>query len=257
MLNFFKNFWSKTIKEEISAKNLRSFFEMTKPILSGHSLIRIGGNHDGGYLIPDDLNGVRYCFSPGVSNVADFESDLAKRKIKSYMCDYSVQNPPSENPLFGFEKKYLGNTENEIYTTLPSWINRKCPNDQEMILQMDIEGFEYPVLMSTDSNLLKKFRIIVIEFHDLHKLLKRSGFTKINEVFKKILVNFEIVHIHPNNCLPPVVLSQWQIPPVMEFTFLRKDRVLSKTPATVFPHPLDNCNVPSLSDYKLPDCWYK
>jgi hypothetical protein len=35
------------------------------PIDSGVPLIRLGPDGDGGYLIPDDLNGIQYCFSPG------------------------------------------------------------------------------------------------------------------------------------------------------------------------------------------------
>ena len=39
-------------------------------------LVRIGGNRDGAYLVPDDLTGVSACFSPGVSNRKDFEDKL-------------------------------------------------------------------------------------------------------------------------------------------------------------------------------------
>lgn len=42
-------------------------------------LTRIGSSNDGGYLVPDDLDGIKSCFSPGVANNSDFEFDLSKQ----------------------------------------------------------------------------------------------------------------------------------------------------------------------------------
>lgn len=33
-------------------------------------LIRLGGNSGGGYIIPDDLENISACFSPGVSDIS-------------------------------------------------------------------------------------------------------------------------------------------------------------------------------------------
>ena len=126
---------------------------MVRPYSTNHELIRIGGNSDGGYLVPDDLFGVMNCFSPGVSETANFEFDLANRKIKSFLADYSVEKSPIENELIDFEKKYLGAETNEIYMTLNDWVNRKCPHDNDLILQMDIEGSEYAVLFDSSEEL--------------------------------------------------------------------------------------------------------
>ena len=72
-------------------------------------LIRIGGNSDGAYLVPDDLEGVQACFSPGVCNFKKFEDELATRfGIKSYMCDFSSdvekfsQPPEKQQPIMVF-----------------------------------------------------------------------------------------------------------------------------------------------------------
>src|ERR1035441_7551539 len=81
---------------------LAKFFSSVRPISTNHELIRIGGNSDGGYLIPNDLAGVNVCFSPGVSLVANFEADLASRGISCFLADYSVDAPPIINHLFHF-----------------------------------------------------------------------------------------------------------------------------------------------------------
>ena len=236
--------------------DLDSFFQKIRPISSNHQLIRAGDSSDGGYLIPNDLDDIDFCFSPGVSTEASFENFLTKKNIPCFLADYSVEAPPFTNKLFDFEKKYLGSSDSEIFITLDSWISRKAPTLKNGILQMDIEGHEYSILFSTSSNTLKKFKIIVIEFHDLDYLFDKFGFNLINLCFDKLMKDFEIVHIHPNNYLTPINFNNYSIPPLMEFTFLRKDRIKEKFPAKSFPHELDRPNVPNQSDVHLPSCWY-
>ena len=234
---------------------LEQFFSMVKPVTTNHDLIRIGGETDGGYLIPDDLEGVETCFSPGVAVTASFETEIAGRGIKCFLADYSVDGAPIENNLFHFEKRNLGNTNDSVNMTLEDWVERNAPDQCDMLLQMDIEGCEYPIICGANVETLRKFRIIVIEFHGLHRLCDKQGFETIFVTFRKLLDVFDIVHIHPNNCNKPLTYGIYEIPPVLEITFLRKDRVLSRQPATVFPHKLDRTNVPG-DDFPLPTCWY-
>ena len=78
--------------------------------------------------------------------------------------------PPINNPLFDFEKKFLGAVNNDQFMTSESWVLQKALLDKDMILQMDIEGAEYPVLLNTPMETFKQFRILVIEFHNLDHL---------------------------------------------------------------------------------------
>jgi hypothetical protein len=234
---------------------LAEFFSLVHPVKTEHQLVRIGGPNDGGYLVPDDFKGIKVCFSPGVAASAHFEEALANRGIKSFLADYSVECPPIKNPFFFFEKKFLGTKNNEMYTTLASWIDRNAPQEEEMILQMDIEGAEYSVILSTPEEIMRKFRIIVIEFHNLEQLAERSGFQLVNLTFSKLLSDFDIVHIHPNNCTQTLRYRYYDLPPVMEFTFLRKNRVSLRLAVTDFPHPLDCANLTSRKDHVLPRCW--
>lgn len=244
------------ISKTTDKSKLLDFFSSIKPIKTNHNLIRLGGETDGGYLIPDDIENINFCFSPGVSEVANFENDLTKKGIKCFLADYSINRPPIENNLFDFEKKYLGNKNNDVYMTLERWVNSKAPNDNDLILQMDIEGSEYSVIYDTSNEILKKFRILVIEFHSLDLLLNKMGFELIDLTFSKLLKNFEIVHIHPNNWCKPIKFSDIFIPPFMEFTFLRKDRISHKKKNINFPHELDRPNVQKNDDFVLPKCWY-
>lgn len=236
---------------------LKEFFSLIRPVETTHPLIRLGGNGDGGYLVPDDLDGVEICFSPGVSDVANFELEMANRGIKCFMADHSVDGPPIWNEFFDFEKKFLGPTNEGIFITLDDWVSRKASGKSDMILQMDIEGAEYGVIVDTSPSTLKKFRILVIEFHGMDGLLLGGpGYEIINLTFKKLLKFFDIVHIHPNNCYRPIRNSGFSVPPIIEFTFLRKDRISTKRYADHFPHPMDRPSIPSFEDFALPRCWY-
>lgn len=227
-----------------------------QPVECGIKLIRLGGPGDGGYLIPDDLSGIEFCFSPGVSTSSQFESELADRHIRSYLADYSVDGPPENRPEFTFDKKFLGAFDRREYFTLQSWKNKYLRDyGGDLLLQMDIEGAEYETILSTPDSLLDQFRILVIEFHYLQRLFDSFAFNLISMCFDKLLESFHVVHIHPNNCTGTIRSGDIAIPPAMEFTFINKRRVTCTRPTTVFPHNLDRDNT-SKKHISLPVCWY-
>jgi hypothetical protein len=209
-------------------------------------------------LVPDDLEGIEYCFSPGVSTTADFEAHLATLNIKSFLADYSVDSPPVRKPEFIFDKKFLGADDNETFFTLKSWKDKYLRGYMgELLLQMDIEGFEYEVIRSTPSDLLSAFRIMVIEFHFLDKLFDRFVYELIfKPCFTKLLNHFHVAHIHPNNCCGSVKTDGIEIPRVLEFTFYNKNRVARAREKREFPHPLDRDNVVTNTCLRLPKIWY-
>ena len=94
------------------------------PIVWPQSMVRIGGDQDGGYLLPDDLDGIEFCFSPGVADSASFESDLQTRfGIQSFLADASVDGPPEGFDAAGFQKIFIGDRPNNSrFQTLEHWI---------------------------------------------------------------------------------------------------------------------------------------
>ena len=121
---------------------------------------------------------------------------------------------------------------------------------------MDIEGSEYEVLSDTPSEILKKFRIVVIEFHNLVNLFDNFSSKIIKEVFNKLLIDFYVVHIHPNNCCRVHEYKKIKIPELLEFTFIRKDRVSSIDFVNNLPNNLDQKNILSHKDIILDKIWF-
>lgn len=219
-------------------------------------LIRLGADADGGYLIPDDLDGIEYCFSPGVSTTADFEWQLADRGIRSFLADYSVPAPPLSRADWVFDRKFIGGLDNETCMTMASWKDKYLPGyDSDMLLQMDIEGDEYEVILSTPIDLLASFRIIVIELHSLKRLFDRFAFRVMQTFFDKLLSRFYVVHAHPNNNGGVFRHCGIEIPDLMEMTFYNRDRGGIGPVRRDYPHPLDADNCPSRPSITLPACW--
>lgn len=241
-------------------EEILGLLEKLKPTNVQRSLIRIGGSGDGGYLVPDDLNGLAGCFSPGVDVTASFEIDLLGRGIPSYLADRSVDAPPPELERFMFDKKFLGPIDNEDFMTLESWFKKyiDVSDQSDFLLQMDVEGAEYGVLLSCPAWLLKRFRIVVIEFHNLYSLYEPVAFSLMRDAIGKLLRDFHVVHIHPNNCTGTIGRNGVSIPGVVEMTFLRKDRSVPRDHGPLsFPHPLDRRCVANRDEVILPDCWYR
>jgi hypothetical protein len=236
---------------------LRELITSLRPIDGGARLIRLGPDGDGGYLVPDDLAGIEYAFSPGVSTESGFEAELAERGVHVFLADFSVERPAQNNPRFVFDKRYVGCLSDARFITLDEWKEAKVPEyDGDLLLQMDIEGAEFETLLAASTRLLEQFRIMVIEFHYLQDLLSQRHFNLLSRLFAKLLRSHSVVHIHPNNCCGSVKSGGLELPRVAEFTFHRNDRLAQRVPSETFPHPLDRDNTrkPPLV---LPECWYR
>ena len=211
---------------------MASSVNLLKPYRSPHKLIRIGPDQDGSYLIPDDLKNIKACFSPGVANRKDFEDILVRKYgIQTYMCDFSsdlmnFKTDLIENMQF-FDKKWLDIRGGVHNISLENWVNKYISNPSyDLMLQMDIEGAEYRNLLSTSETFLNRFRILVIELHEIYPLVLGKKENDVELLLKKLNQNHICVHAHPNNCCGEIIdqLTGMNIPRVIELTFLRKDR---------------------------------
>lgn len=247
------------ITKATERKKITDLIESLYPFHIQNDLVRLGPNGDGGYLVPNDLDNIEACFSPGVDKISEFELDCLKHGMKIFLADKSVENPNFNLPddKYDFIKMFVGCTNNDEFITMDDWVNSKCKSDNsDLLLQMDIEGGEYNSLINMSDNLIKRFRIMVIEFHWLDNLWDPYFFNLNRTVFNKILQTHVCVHIHPNNCCGIGSRFGLEIPRIAEFTFIRKDRVKIKNYVSKFPHDLDYDNTKNKT-ISLPKVWYK
>jgi hypothetical protein len=128
-------------------------------------ILKIGGEGDGSYFVPDDLKGIAECISHGFGNISKFEDELyAKYMIPSLIIDPEIPYNRNEKHL-NFIAKNLGGCNTSETISLNRIMQDRM---HEYILQIDIEGSEFESLIAPDEDNLVKFRIIVIEFHGLN-----------------------------------------------------------------------------------------
>jgi hypothetical protein len=165
------------------------------------------------------------------------------------MCDKSSDEEQFRTPLIKelqhFRKAWLDTSDTEDSVTLENWVGQEVPGNGDLLLQMDIEGAEYRVLMTTRPELLRRFRILVLEFHGLQRINDASVLLEVLlPTARKLATDFVCIHAHANNASAQFRARPTgvQCPRLMEVTLLRKDR-FPATPsgnAKVFvPHPLD------------------
>lgn len=245
----FRNFRISRItpKEEIW-----EFLEKFRPIDNGFSLIRVGGGGDGGYLVPDDLDKIQVCFSAGCDLNWSFEKNLGDTyNIHSHIIDSADKKPLDLGPLQTFTSSWLGISSIGSVVSFQDWISESgVTNDDNLLLQMDIEGFEWECINGIDQNLLNQFAIVVIEFHGIQNCLNYKLFSELHSpVISKLLDCFDLVHFHPNNCCGSANFKgDIKFPNVFEVTFHRKDRAKGYFGYRKIPNNLDRKNVISKED---------
>lgn len=235
-----------------SRREMLAVFEWLKPKPGAHPLIRIGPDRDGAYLVPDDLDGIAACFSPGVADCKVFEDHLVDvYGIDCHLCDASADPERLQTPLRSgkqtFIRKWLDARTGDDRISLADWVAGHDPQG-DLILQMDIEGAEYRAILAVPATLLSRFRIVVVELHRLDMMRSAGAIRRVlRPFFGRMAGLFTLVHVHPNNCCGDLAIAGTgiRVPRTIELTFHRSDRVAGATYPPQLPHPLDiDRNVP-------------
>ncbi|WP_457939014.1 FkbM family methyltransferase [Mesorhizobium sp. 10J20-29] len=215
---------------------------MLRPEAIDTRLVRIGPDRDGGYLVPDDLDAISALFSPGVSQEIGFDRAMAARGIECFLADASVEPPPNLPSNIHFRSNFIGPQDRPPFITLQDWVEQSAPGQSDLLLQMDIEGAEYDVLVDLSEQLLARFRIIVLELHDLHRLAEPAWRERFMATVSKLNAQHLLCHLHPNNYAEHFRFRGRTVPTVVELTYLRKDRAGRTGTTAQLPHPLDRPN---------------
>jgi hypothetical protein len=101
--------------------------------------------------------------------------------MQVFMADKSVDGPAVRHDFFHFIKKYVGVTKNKDFMTVDDWVFGAISNSSsDLLLQMDIEGYEYEVLLGSVKTLLRyQPGFIQIEMN-WHALFRNNPLLKIS-----------------------------------------------------------------------------
>lgn len=231
------------------------FYKKLTPHFTGHHLIRLGGDLDGGYLFPNILDGIQVCLSPGTSGNTVLENQLAKQYgIKCLLCDPEDEKKDIYlDPLNEFDQMALASTNTETSFTIDGWLSKYHLQDvSPLMMTMDIEGVEVDVINALPDSDLNKFRIISLELHYLHLLHTSDSPSYVAALFRaidRLGKYFDCVHFKPNTTCPFSLKTSdatlHTLYTCVEVTYLHKQLRIQKPLCTHFnnlPHILDQPN---------------
>lgn len=243
-------YWSMGRSGKSTTDELVATWKKLTPVSTNLELVRIGPRGDGGYLVPVDYMEVDAVFSPGVSDESGFELQMANLGIECFLADASVSGPAEKHPLINFEPKFLGAENHGQFITLENWIASHGKSADLKLLQMDIEGYEWEVLDQTPITVIETFKIIVIELHDLNRLVNGEFRERASRVLSKLLSTHEVLHVHGNNNSPSLHIRKSRIPQVVEVTLHHKEGI-EVLGSRVAAHELDSKNSKWLPNAKI------
>ncbi|MBT9290456.1 FkbM family methyltransferase [Prosthecodimorpha staleyi] len=237
---------------EVTVDEIEALIAPLRSVPAGHRLVRFGPHGDGGYILPDDLDGVIGCLGLGVGRNIDFEFEIAERGIPVTLADGTVAGLPRIHPGFRFVARNVGRVDNDREVTIARLAADGFPKTGDLILKMDIEGGEFAAIEALPDDVLARFRIITLEVHWLTRILMQNRIGAYRRFFDRLTAGHAVVHLHPNNAGPVHALGAYEIPRLMEFTFLRRDRLGD---GDFGPPPPDAPNIASRPPLALPACW--
>lgn len=238
--------------------------------------IRIGNPFDGGYVVYQPvLYETDVLITYGVGWDISFEVDFHHRTGKKvWMYDPTMfDEKPDSNidleKMIQWKQKLENLQKQNIffvgegisiarkpkYDTFENHLKKNQIANEKKLLKIDIEGDEYEIFEDDGIyNNLQTVNQIIIEFHNL-----KSKLTALNTIVSRLRLEFEVIHVHGNNCGNKFTLygpfSGITFPDVVEITFVRRKYINHKDiieESVTFPVAgLDYPNNPRVKDYIL------
>lgn len=244
--------------------NFDNFVEQFALIDTGLTRIRLGNKSDGGYVVLREIcEKTEMVCSYGIGADIEFEKDFMdhfqKARIELYdptISQIPIIEKPSSSVRVTFKKEGIGNGYN----------NKHRIKKNNTLLKLDIEWDEWDFLDHILEEDLARITQFIVEFHivnvevtkkytpyftkfysNIYDHINLKIFAQYIRVLKKINQFFYLYHLHPNNSLPILNIGGYEIPPLLEASFVNKHCVFS-TQKFKESLPLKNLDYPNKTD---------
>ena len=217
-----------------------------------YPLVRIGTpDRDGGYIMVDDFENGDIAYSFGISDNIDWDNDMAEKGYQVFMYDHTINKLPFERNEFHFFKNGISSIAQpeKSLNTLEYYLeqNRHYEN-KNMILKIDVEGYEWDFLSAVQPETLNLFDQIIIEFH---RMLNCKSGEKNLEFLKKLNETHQLIHLHGNNCGLTMLIGETFLADTVEATYVNREHYNFTESEIILPIALDKPNDPTRNDVIL------
>ena len=205
------------------------------------SLVRIGKDNDGGYIMPDDFNSDdKIAYSFGIYDDVSWDKGMASHGYDVFMYDHTIDGLPEENPRFHWSKLGIadGIIQDDRLKTLDELIKQNNhEGKRNMILKMDVEKAEWGFIDMVSTETLSRFTQILIEFHGINEPDLQP---RILAALRKLNITHKPVHIHGQNIGHYVSLGEQTFCNQIEVSYVRRDKyALDDDYDVLLPLPID------------------
>jgi hypothetical protein len=242
-------------------RHVLELYDLVRPnTFDGLSKLRVGNHRqDGGYVMADDFVGIRAALSLGIGRDISWDTEMTKRGIEVYQFDHTVAEPleVEANPRLHFYPAGIAAVSNSVIPmrSLEDVLaGEMAAHHGDLILKIDIDGYEWEVFGSISDAVMVRFRQICIEIH--HPLARPSQ-PVLRErnlsILKRIHDKFAPVHLHANNAGPIRHYAGLRVPKLLEITYIRRDGQQFRKSDESFPGEFDMPNVPDWPEIPIGD----
>ncbi|KVQ50556.1 hypothetical protein WT21_10165 [Burkholderia territorii] len=163
-------------------------------------------------------------YSLGINDDVSWDLDMAQAGCQVYQYDHTIESLPQEHPNFHWSKMGIAahRSADGMLDRLDDLVIRNGhAGHRDLVLKMDIEGFEWEVLEAMEETTLQQFSQIVLEVHTL-VLGGAELQSRIVNVLEKLYRFHQPVHVHANNHGYLGVVGGVAMPDTMELTYVRR-----------------------------------
>ena len=218
--------------------------------VEGGTLVRIGREHDGGYLMLDEFHPGMIAYSFGISDDVSWDKAMAERDIACFMYDHTIDKLPEEHKFFHWSREGICGAEHQEHCrTLEAFIKSNGHEERnDLILKMDVEGTEWDAVAATSSATLALFSQIVFELHDVYSAVLHN---KICAVLSKLNKTHQPVYVHGNNWADYERAGDLVMPWALEVLYVRKNDHNFRESSHFYPLEQDMPNKANRRDIRL------
>lgn len=210
------------------------------------------GDGAGGYVLPDDMEGLSAVVSIGLGADVSFDRFFAERGLQVYQYDHAIDPLPQVHQNFHFRKMAWAAADSESTVSLAQMVvDHALGSSFDMVLKFNVGNAEWGALDSCTPDLLSQFRIVTAELHSLCLLEEPANLDLFVRRMALLTTQHTPVHLHADNGAPFRLLGGVPIPDVVRLTLLRNDRDRFVPSFDPIPGPLDIPRVSHLPDIVL------
>lgn len=173
--------------------------ELRVVALKNCTLKRYGSEHDGGYLLCENLlPGTQSAYSYGIGGEDNWGCAVSRRlgiTVHQYDC-FTPTRPLCEGGRFAFHEQCVGAAREaagpRTFDTIAAQIAANGDAGKRLLMKIDVEGAEWDALAATPNEVLDGIDQMAMELHGVHE-------SRFVELVRRLKTKFHLVNLHFNN----------------------------------------------------------